>query len=714
MVLLDTGATITTQGGHVWLGGSATANGQTTWHSLTVGDGYAASGTSVAFAGGVNWLGGIVLKRSQISSGGGDVSLYGYGAAGGSGFVNFDNTTINSGTGQILINAKSAGIAAFLPGLHPSVLPNEVLELRSANTGVDAIRVVTDGVASNGPGAVIEGNFRMLATNGGGVTLSGRAAAGTTALQVGSQWGGGVLDALSTTGNITLDAGTNSISFQNAASAIYLGSKTGSAVTSATGNIVLNADSLSLASALTYANTTGSLTIAPTSASFSSAVNSTGWVLGSGLSALTVGSTTNTADITWASSNSVNGPISIYGGNITLNSAIGTTNALTGDVLLRGADINSAYNISLATGRTLTIDTTGSSLLSGIVSGTSANLVKQSAGAVYLRGVNNYSGLTTISAGYLELNTAGSLVTDVVNNGSFGFNQTADYTFAKTISGTGYLVKYAPNTLTLTAANTYTGANYLYGGTVSVASLANGGVASNIGQSSNAASNLVINNATIKYTGSATSTDRLFTLGDSGATVDASGTGALVFTNTGALAYSGTTGRLLTLTGTNTADNTMASVLANNAGSSSFTKAGTGKWVMKGANTYTGLTTISGGTLNVGDGADALASLGTNTVSIATDATLNFDHNAAVSVANVIAGAGQLNKLGSNTLSLTGVNSYTGTTGTGSAGGVVFTNNTAPATSGFTGSGTVTIEPATNSFGALVTGNYTFASTISG
>jgi autotransporter-associated beta strand protein len=368
MVLLETGSTITTQGGHVWLGGSAAANGQTTWHGLTVGDGYAASGTSVAFAGNSPWQGGIVLKRSQISSGGGDVSLYGYGAASGSGFVNFDSSTINSGTGQILINAKSAGIVAFLPGLHPATLPNAVFELRSANTGVDAIRVITDAVATNDPGAVIEGNFQMNATNGGGVTLSGRAKAGVAGLQVGSQWGTGVMDALSTAGNVTLDAGTNSISFQSSGSAIYLGSKTGSAVTSATGNIVLSADSLSLASALTYANTTGSLTIAPTSASFTSAVNSTGWVLGSGLSALTVGSLTNTAHITWASSNTVNGPIAIYGGNITLNSAIGTTNTTTGDVLLRGANVNSAYNISLATGRTLTLDHSGSSsILSALV-----------------------------------------------------------------------------------------------------------------------------------------------------------------------------------------------------------------------------------------------------------------------------------------------------------------------------------------------------------
>ena len=107
-----------------------------------------------------------------------------------------------------------------------------------------------------------------------------------------------------------------------------------------------------------------------------------------------------------------------------LGSAIGTTNALTGDVLLRGTDINSAYNISLATGRTLTLDHSGSSsILSGIISGADANLVKQGAGAMYLRGVNTYSGLTTVSAGLLELDQSGSIVTDVVNNAGFGLNK---------------------------------------------------------------------------------------------------------------------------------------------------------------------------------------------------------------------------------------------------------------------------------------------------
>ena len=156
----------------------------------------------------------------------------------------------------------------------------------------------------------------------------------------------------------------------------------------------------------------------------------------------------------------------------------------------------------------------------------------------------------------------------------------------------------------------------MLGGTVSVANLGNGGVASNLGQSSYAASNWVINGATLRYTGAQTSTDHLFTMGDSGATIDASGTGALVFTNTNGLAYNGTATPTLTLSGSNTGNNTMTPVLSNGTGTVSLTKAGTGKWVMKAANTNTGVTTLSGGTLNVGDGTDALAALGLSLIHI--------------------------------------------------------------------------------------------------
>lgn len=74
-----------------------------------------------------------------------------------------------------------------------------------------------------------------------------------------------------------------------------------------------------------------------------------------------------------------------------------------------------------------------------------------------------------------------------------------------------------------------------HGTTLTVTSLANGGAASGIGSSTNAAANLHIQGGTLRYEGAATSTDRLFTIGTRGATLDASGTGALTFSNTGAL-----------------------------------------------------------------------------------------------------------------------------------------------------------------------------------
>ena len=70
----------------------------------------------------------------------------------------------------------------------------------------------------------------------------------------------------------------------------------------------------------------------------------------------------------------------------------------------------------------------------------------------------------------------------IVESGSFG----------GVISGTGSLTKTSGGTLTLGGTNTYTGATTISGGTLSVSTLANGGAASNIGASSSAASNLVI------------------------------------------------------------------------------------------------------------------------------------------------------------------------------------------------------------------------------
>lgn len=76
------------------------------------------------------------------------------------------------------------------------------------------------------------------------------------------------------------------------------------------------------------------------------------------------------------------------------------------------------------------------------------------------------------------------------------------------------------------------GNSYYRGTTLTVSSLADGN--SSIGTAT-AADDLVIQGSTLKYVGAAVDTGRLFTVGTVGATIDASGSGALRFTNTGDL-----------------------------------------------------------------------------------------------------------------------------------------------------------------------------------
>lgn len=71
--------------------------------------------------------------------------------------------------------------------------------------------------------------------------------------------------------------------------------------------------------------------------------------------------------------------------------------------------------------------------------------------------------------------------------------------------------------------------------TLVVDHLADGGNSSSIGASGSAAGNLLIHASTLKYVGTGDSTNRLFTIGTGGATIDSSGTGAVVFDNPGAL-----------------------------------------------------------------------------------------------------------------------------------------------------------------------------------
>src|SRR5207248_11239609 len=83
------------------------------------------------------------------------------------------------------------------------------------------------------------------------------------------------------------------------------------------------------------------------------------------------------------------------------------------------------------------------------------------------------------------------------------------------------------------------------------------------------------------------------------------------------------------------------------SGTGTLTQAGAGALILTGANTYAGITTISAGTLQIGNGGVA-GSLGTGAVT--DNASLAFNRSDSVTLANLVSGSGTLSQAGAGTL----------------------------------------------------------------
>ena len=104
---------------------------------------------------------------------------------------------------------------------------------------------------------------------------------------------------------------------------------------------------------------------------------------------------------------------------------------------------------------------TGSVVINAAVAGT-AGLNKSGDGVLILRGVNTYTGNTTISSGTLRIGNGGQLGSgtyagNITNNGNFVHNNNAAQTLSGVISGPGSVAETAGGTLTLSGTNTYSG-----------------------------------------------------------------------------------------------------------------------------------------------------------------------------------------------------------------------------------------------------------------
>ncbi|EBS5246684.1 AIDA autotransporter-like protein ShdA, partial [Salmonella enterica subsp. enterica serovar Agona] len=282
--------------------------------------------------------------------------------------------------------------------------------------------------------------------------------------------------------------------------------------------------------------------------------------------------------------------------------------------------------------------------------GGTGSVVKSGDETLTLSGANSYTGGTTISGGTLVASNVEALGTgDVTDNATLELNTGGD--FDNAISGSGQVVKSGDKTLTLSGINSYTGGTTISGGTLvasNVDALGSGDVTDNATLELNTGGDF--DNA-IGGTGSVVkSGDKTLTL--SGANSYTGGTtisgGTLVASNVEALGSGDVTDNA-------TLELNTGGDFANNiGGTGSVVKSGDKTLTLSGTNSYTGGTTISGGTLV----ANNVEALGTGDVT--NNATLEL--NTGGDFDNAISGSGQVVKSGDKTLTLSGANSYSGAT----------------------------------------------------
>ncbi|ECA7917138.1 fibronectin-binding autotransporter adhesin ShdA [Salmonella enterica subsp. enterica serovar Chichester] len=277
-----------------------------------------------------------------------------------------------------------------------------------------------------------------------------------------------------------------------------------------------------------------------------------------------------------------------------------------------------------------------------------SKLTKQGDGTLILSNTGNDYGDTEIDGGILAAKDAAALGTGDVTIAESATLALSQGTLDNNVTGEGQIVKSGSDELIVTGDNTYSGGTTISGGTLTADH------ADSLGSGD-------IDNSGVLQVGEGELENTLF------------GSGSLVKTGTGELTLSGDntySGGTTITGGTLTADHadSLGSGDIDNSGvlqvgegelkntlfgTGSLVKTGTGELTLSGDNSYSGGTTIIGGTLT----ADHADSLGTGAV--ANSGVLQVGEG---ELENTLSGAGSLVKTGTGELTLSGDNSYSGGT----------------------------------------------------
>ncbi|MEI8036933.1 MAG: autotransporter-associated beta strand repeat-containing protein [Verrucomicrobiota bacterium] len=544
----------------------------------------------------------ITLDGGTITTGAGGSFSATYGS------WNFNKTVSTAGSGNTsTISGAGSGTVGQTGGTIFNVLTGDTLNV-SLSLNHFAARGDT-GLIKQGPG---------LMTLSGSNTYTGATTVSTGTLQIGA---GGATGSIASTSGVAVALGAT-LAFNSTGS---YGGGLASAI-SGSGGLLLSNGSLALSGTNTYSGAT--------------TVNVGTLSLGNGL---TTGTLSTSSAITIAS-----------GGNLTINRS---------NAVAQGTDFSTAA-------------------ISGAGSFTQAGN-----GTTTLNLVNTYTGLTTVSAGELDLNAAGQAIAGnltvsggtakliaanqigsgknlVVSGGAFdiqGFNQTL-----ANVQLTGGSINGTTSVLTSTAAYD------MQAGTVNVI------LGGSAGLNKTTSGTVVLNGANT-YSGGTTISAGILSIGsasalpgwDTASAYSVAGGATLAVPNSISDANISTmlaTGNFLagSAVGFNTTAGDRSFTLAL-TGLSGLTKTGTNSLIITGTSTYTGTTTVSAGTLQLGNGSTTGKLAAGSTIVIASGGNLAINRSDAVTQGTdfssaAITGTGSFTQVGTGTTTLNAVNTYTGLT----------------------------------------------------
>ncbi|MES2920338.1 MAG: autotransporter-associated beta strand repeat-containing protein [Verrucomicrobiota bacterium] len=633
--------------------------------------------------------------------------------------------------------------------------------LLSGTAGTYAGNALISGGLGTGPLTLNGGTFGSVNANvGNATTVNGDIAIqGSNRLEISGPWNMGGATRTLTLARGNLFSATNSSTL-----ALQLNTQTnGPQVSVASGAMRLVADAAVAGTSYTgvkfFGNTNfinnAGLTIGNRVVVFSNNNDIFGGTSGSNVAALTMesgGYLSMSNESFTTPRNETVFSLSGSGGTVAnLSTAAGTS------TLTVNGTANTTFSGSIVNGSTLgSAASGGNNTFSGIAVVGVMALTKNGTGTQILAGPNNYTGITTVTAGTLDFakqqalyNSAAAswtttnisvasgaiLALGVGDSASGYFDSTAldtfrnashlgastatvgfksgavlgidttnatggTFTYSSVISNFGTsltdgIAKLGTGTLILGSANTYTGVTTISGGVLSAGTLANGGTASSIGQAPLAAINLVLNNGTLQYTGGTVSVDRGMTINNTnGGTIEVFNSGTNLGT-TGTVLSSANAAATLTKTGAGTltlagaADNAYLAATVNagtlvlaKTSTSSVHAVGTGLTIGANGTAQLGgsgndqifdntssFVTVNGGIFDINTRPETVGNVTLNggsitgTTGILTASTGSSFAMMSGSVSAILGGSGiALTKTTTGTVTLSGANTYTGTT----------------------------------------------------